>query len=427
MQPAAPTHRLTGRFLDADLEREFHAEVFDLSVRRFTRFSLGVSTLSMLAYGLHDALVVPEVHLAAWKVRYGLFAPVAALTLALTFSRAYPRVQQTVTLTFGLACNATVLGIASLTTPERHVLYASYAVLFTTLGPFLGRLGVASQALYTALTAALYAALGRDLLRAEPAVVAALLATTLAMGALGALVARQHELRERTLFLQRREIRAQTAALAEERARSERLLLNVLPERVAARLKAEERPIADGVADVTVVFADVVGFTAMSARLSPAEVVRRLDAIFSACDALAASEGVEKIKTIGDAYMAVAGLDAASAHDHPRRALRFALGVLDVVDDFNRAHGEALSVRVGVHTGPVVAGVIGTSKFAYDVWGDTVNTASRMESHGVTGAVQVSEATAERVRDAFTLDPRGAIEVKGKGPMRTFLARRAGG
>jgi class 3 adenylate cyclase len=92
-----------------------------------------------------------------------------------------------------------------------------------------------------------------------------------------------------------------------------------------------------------------------------------------------------------------------------------------------RAHGEALSVRVGVHTGPVVAGVIGTSKFAYDVWGDTVNTASRMESHGVPGAVQVSEATAERVRDAFTLDPRGAIEVKGKGPMRTFLARRAGG
>jgi class 3 adenylate cyclase len=417
--------RWSGRFVDVDLERDFQREHFELSVRDSARFSLGLSTLSMVAYGAHDALLLPAARGAAWAVRYGLFLPVGAAVVGITFTRWFERWQQGVSLLFGLACNATVLAIAAVSTPERHVLYASYAALFTTLGPFIGRLEPRTQAVYTASTGVLYVALGWAFLRAEPAVGGALLATTLAMGALAAVVAREQGLQARALFLQRREIRAQAAALAEERAHSERLLLNVLPARVAERLKAHERPIADGFSDVTVVFADVVGFTPMTARLAPSEVVRRLDEIFSACDALAAEAGLEKIKTMGDAYMAVGGLDERSADDHCRRVVDFALGVLGVVEAFNRAHGESLSVRVGVHTGPAVAGVIGTSKFAYDVWGDTVNTASRMESHGVAGAVQVSEATWARVRDAFAFEPRGEIEVKGKGPMKTFTLRRA--
>ncbi|MFO0650498.1 MAG: adenylate/guanylate cyclase domain-containing protein [Polyangiales bacterium] len=421
-----PSQRWSGSFLDEALEREFQREHFELSVRASTRFSLGLSTLSMLAYGLHDALVLPTAREAAWVVRYGFFLPVAAAVMALTFSRWFARWHAWITLLFGLACNATVLAIASVATPERHVLYASYAALFTTLGPFIGRLDPRTQAIYTASTGVLYVALSRAFLRAEPAVGGALLATTLAMGGLSALVAREQGLQARALFVQRREIRAQAEALAVERARSERLLLNVLPAPVAERLKAEERPIADGFSDVTVVFADVVGFTPMTARLTPDEVVRRLDEIFTACDARAAAAGIEKIKTIGDAYMAVGGLDARSAGDHCRRVVEFALGVLEEVEAFNRAHGESLSVRVGVHTGPVVAGVIGTSKFAYDVWGDTVNTASRMESHGVAGAVQVSEVTWARVREMFEFEPRGEIEVKGKGAMRTFTVRPSG-
>jgi class 3 adenylate cyclase len=417
--------RWSGRFDDDALERDFQHEHFELSVRASTRFSLALSTLSMLAYGLHDALVLPGLRGAAWAVRYGVFLPAAGALLALSLSRWFERFQQPISVAFGLACNTTVLAIAALASPERHVLYASYAALFTTLGPFIGRLEPQAQGLYTALTGALYVLLCGSFLRAEPAVGGALLATTLTMGAFSALVAKAQGLQARALFLQRREIRAQALALAEERARSERLLLNVLPATVAERLKAREGPIADAFTDVTVCFADVVGFTPMTASLTPDEVVRRLDEIFTACDARAAEAGIEKIKTIGDAYMAVGGLDARSADDHCGRVLGFALGVLDVVEAFNRAHGASLSVRVGVHTGPVVAGVIGTSKFAYDVWGDTVNTASRMESHGVAGALQVSEVTWARVKDRFAFEARGEIEVKGKGAMRVFTLRPA--
>lgn len=422
---ARAVRRWTGRFVDPALERAFHEEHFELSARGFTRYSLGVCALGMLAYGVHDALVVPEIRAAAWALRFGFFGPVGAAVLAFTFARAYARHHLLAALLFGLACNATVLSIAALAPPDGYFLYASYAVLITVMGPFIGRLDVRTEVAFTVLTVALYNALDRAAVHARPVVCASFNGTFLAMGTIGALVARQQELQAREAFLQRGEIRAQALALAAARARAEALLLNVLPAPVAARLEANERPIADGVADVTVVFGDLVGFTELSARLSPAEVVRRLDEFFSACDALAARVGLEKIKTIGDAYMAVGGLDGRSAGDHPRRAVEFALGMLDAVRAFNERSGERLAVRVGVHTGPVVAGVIGTSKFSYDVWGDTVNVASRMESHGIAGVVQVSEATWTRVRDHFVFEARGDIAVKGRGTMKTFTTRRA--
>lgn len=423
--PDATALDWTGRLADPALEREYQRESFDQTTRRFTQVSLGASTLSMLGYAAHDLLLLPPSTLRpALAVRLAVFAPVGAALVALTFTRAYARWQQAVGLAFGVSCNATVVAIATLAPPALHVLYASYAVLFTTLGPFIARLGVRAQLAYTALAVALYAVAGNDFMAQEPRVWGAILGTTVALGSFGAVVAREQEAQARARFLQGREVREKSAALAAERALSERLLLNVLPARVAVRLKAEERPIADGYGDVTVVFADVVGFTAMSARLEPSEVVRRLDAFFTACDALAREHGLEKIKTIGDAYMAVGGLDERSREGHPRRVVAFALGLLDAVEDFNRDHGEDLAIRVGVHTGPVVAGVIGTSKFAYDVWGDTVNTASRMESHGVVGAVQVSEATWLRAKGDYAFEPRGEIDVKGKGVMRAFVLRR---
>jgi len=208
--------------------------------------------------------------------------------------------------------------------------------------------------------------------------------------------------------------------LGEERARSERLLLNILPAPIAERLKASEESIAEHSDGVTVLFADIVGFTPLSARKTPRALVDLLNRIFSEFDALADAHGLEKIKTIGDAYMAVAGLPQ-SWPDHAARAARMALAMLDVTARVAAETGEKLALRIGLHSGPVVAGVIGRRKFTYDMWGDTVNTASRMESHGLPGAIHCTEATAMLLQGAFRLQARGAMEIKGKGEMNTFL------
>jgi adenylate cyclase len=176
---------------------------------------------------------------------------------------------------------------------------------------------------------------------------------------------------------------------------------------------------------VTVLFADIVGFTPLSARKAPAELVALLDDVFSGFDHLAHVHGLEKIKTIGDAYMAVAGLPHPQ-DDHALRAAHMAVAMLETVGRLAAETGEALQVRVGLHTGPVVAGVIGRSKFSYDLWGDTVNVASRMESAGLPGAVHCTPHTAAFLHGSFDLQPRGSIEVKGKGSMETFfIARRS--
>lgn len=213
----------------------------------------------------------------------------------------------------------------------------------------------------------------------------------------------------------------QNEALQQETQRSERLLLNILPEPIAARLKQgrTSAPLADRHEEVTVLFADLVGFTALSAQTSPEALVALLDEVFSVFDTLAERHGLEKIKTIGDAYMAVAGLPTAR-QDHAEAASAMALAMLCEIGRMNATHGVELSLRIGLHSGPVVAGVIGHRKFSYDLWGDTVNTASRMESHGLPGAVQISEATAGRLGSGFRVADRGVIDVKGKGPMRTW-------
>jgi class 3 adenylate cyclase len=204
-----------------------------------------------------------------------------------------------------------------------------------------------------------------------------------------------------------------------EHERSERLLLNVLPEPVALRLKRHENVIADRFDEATVLFADIVDFTPMSAGLPPEEVVELLDAVFSDFDRLAVEHGLEKIKTIGDAYMVAAGIPVPRS-DH---AIAVAEMALDMVAA-TASHAEGLAIRVGMDTGPVVAGVIGRQRFIYDLWGDTVNTASRMESHGVPGEVQVTERVVAALDDRYRFVPRGTIDVKGKGPMRTWFLHR---
>lgn len=209
-------------------------------------------------------------------------------------------------------------------------------------------------------------------------------------------------------------------ALEEAYEENERLLLNVLPEPIAERLRRGERPIADRMEDVSLLFADIVGFTALSGGMAADELVTVLNDVFSVFDHLVDEAGLEKVKTIGDAYMVVGGLTEQSS-DHLERLARMAVGLSAAVDAVatSRAHG--IQFRVGIHCGPIVAGVIGTHKFIYDVWGDTVNVASRMESTGIPGRVQVTASVEERLRDRFVFEPRGMTEVRGKGPMATFF------
>jgi class 3 adenylate cyclase len=205
-----------------------------------------------------------------------------------------------------------------------------------------------------------------------------------------------------------------------EREKAEQLLLNILPEPIADRLKQGHSIIADSFAEVTVLFADIIDFTPLSARLSPAELVDLLNRVFSTFDRLSEQHGLEKIKTIGDAYMVVGGLPTPRA-DHTQAVAEMALDMLQEIACFSAHNGEPLNIRVGVNTGPVIAGVIGEKKFIYDLWGDTVNIASRMQSQGPAGCIQVTQAVYERLRDNYYLERRGAVQVKGKGEMTTYL------
>ncbi len=216
------------------------------------------------------------------------------------------------------------------------------------------------------------------------------------------------------------ELARQHAALELEQERSERLLLNVLPEPVAQRLKEREEVIADEFAEATVLFADLVGFTELAERMPADELVSMLDRVFARWDALAAERGVEKIKTIGDAYMAAAGVPLPRP-DHAEAVASLALAMAADAECSAVHLGAPIAVRIGIDTGPVVAGVIGRSKFIYDLWGDTVNTASRMESHGVPGSIQVTARARERLIPGFELSRRGSIDVKGKGAMDCYL------
>ena len=209
------------------------------------------------------------------------------------------------------------------------------------------------------------------------------------------------------------------AALRQEQAKAEGLLLNILPRSIADRLKAQTQPIADQFGATSILFADVVDFTPWSEQLPPAEVVGYLDHLFSHFDELAERWGLEKIKTIGDCYMVAAGVPTPRP-DHARALALMALDMLEAMRSNDDVAHLGLELRVGINSGPVVAGVIGRKRFLYDLWGDAVNTASRMESHGTPGRIQITRATYELLADEFECEPRGAIAVKGKGEVEAW-------
>ena len=229
--------------------------------------------------------------------------------------------------------------------------------------------------------------------------------------------------------LERKHLRDREKLILEElrgeKEKSEILLLNMLPKQIISRLQLGETVIADRVPDATILFADLVGFTALAARVPASRIVELLNRLFTAFDRLSSEFGLEKIKTIGDAYMLAGGL-LEPRSDHVAAVADIGLAMLESVDLAGREFDEALQIRIGIHTGPVVAGVIGTQKFIYDIWGETVNTASRLESHGLPGRIAVSAETYRRLHQSYEFEPRGIINLRGSGPVESwFLQRRS--
>lgn len=229
-----------------------------------------------------------------------------------------------------------------------------------------------------------------------------------------------YERLQKAEFKARRQMEIAYQQLAVEQEQSERLLLNILPKSIAHRLKQSTETLAEHFSEASVLFADIVGFTKLSTQIPPTEMVELLNRIFSVFDQLAEKHGLEKIKTIGDAYMVVAGLPIPRP-DCSEAIADMALDMQQALNKINAEMRQDFSIRIGINTGPVVAGVIGLKKFIYDLWGDTVNIASRMESHGIPGCIQVTEEVYEKLKDKYIFEERGLIQVKGRGEMMAYL------
>jgi class 3 adenylate cyclase len=327
---------------------------------------------------------------------------------------------QAVVLVLNVISMAAALAIATVTPGLQH--QAAPAVMLVALYAFIVlRLRFAFAAVLAVIHVAAFTVF--TVTRLVPTAFALELFLVASAASTGVLAAWFLETGSRQVFAQRRIIEEQAQELLVEKKKSDDLLLNVLPEAVAKRkMEDADAIVAEAHDAVSVLFADLVGFTPLAERLSADETVALLDRLFTRFDLLVEEFGLNKVKTIGDAYMVVGGAPEAMP-DHALKVVRMGMAMLAQTELYAVECGLPLQLRVGVNSGPIVAGVIGTHRFAYDLWGDTVNVASRMESHGVEGRVQISEATWRLVRDEIAVEERGAIEVKGKGLMRTFLVK----
>ena len=391
---------LSLRFYDPALEQEFRRE-YRMSGTRQARVTLLAGGALFLVFILVDRWADPGLATRAWPIRMTVSAALLG-TVALSFTPWWSRVRSQALWAVALLAAIGMFVLIAVGGPWLELRWVGLVLVVLAADTLLRLTFPALLALSAAILAAwpVTLALGGSL-RADMAFGGTLaLIQTYVIGLLAAYTIERYARRG---FLHEREAE-------QERERSERLLLNVLPGPIAERLKTSPGPIADH-AQATILFADITGFAAMSAAVPAGELVEMLNRVFTDFDQLAREHGVEKIKTIGDAYMAVAGLPEP-APDHVERIAELALAMVE---------RSTLPIRIGIDTGEVVAGVIGESKFIYDLWGDAVTTASRMESHGLPGAIQVTERVRDRLADDYRLVERGEIDVKGRGPMRTWL------
>jgi class 3 adenylate cyclase len=427
--PFAPAmSRLTLTFLDPALEAAYRTYFFD-SKRRFLAVGLVISTLVTAAFGLVDKVLAPDDYEALWLIRYGITVPVLLAALPLVFwPPAYPfmrrRAQEMVLLLLTVVTTSLiVLSARFIRMPDDSGvidpdavsrIFAGLAgwtlVMLVALGVtrvrFLYALPIAAAAVVSAVVVPLRVA------HLDPTIVAVGLVVIITITSVGLVMNYSIELYERRFF-------EKTHALARSQERTVALLESMLPRAIARALESGTRTIAERHDEASVLFADLVGFTRLAERLPPEQLVGLLDRTFARFDEVVARHDVEKVKTIGDAYLVVAGVPDP-CEDHAAVLADVALALMAETAALARETGFRLELRAGIHTGPLLAGVIGTTKPAYDVWGDTVNTAARMESHGEPGRVQVTAAVVARLAGRFECVPRGTIDVKGKGALETW-------
>ncbi len=396
---------------DPDAERAFLDDYYRRSINQM-RIAIILAIVLTAAFGFRDVWVTPEVKHRLWFVRYVVMCPFFLAVLLFSFS-SYARRFMQLGISLGmLVCGLGIIAMIVIAPAPGNYLYYAGLLMIPMFPPT-----IRVRFIYLAVVSwTIIAAYELAAIRFTDTSLQFLINNNfflITSTSIGMITSYMLELFARKNFIQQ-------IQLEEEREKSERLLLNILPFSIAERLKQKQETIADGFAEATVLFADIAGFTRMAASRTPREVVDMLNDIFSEFDQLAEKHGVEKIKTIGDAYMAVAGLPV-NTPDHATAIVELALDMQAAVSRRALRGGGPISLRIGINTGPVVAGVIGTKKFIYDVWGDTVNTASRMESHGVEGGIQVTEETYRRLKHAYRLEERGTLKIKGKGEMRTYL------
>jgi class 3 adenylate cyclase len=405
-------HRLTLRFLDEDLEYRFqHEEGGGASGFRIT--TLAATVLWAVA-----ALIIPAAttipRLTAWTSA-GLMA--VASFIAFYSSRwASTLNRQHLVISILTAGNGLVIIALGVAAGDFRRGYMVGGIMLLYLFGFVARTRMVYALMRTLVIAGGFAYVA--LTYEGPG---SLLLDTFYLGAVSVgsiLGLRRLERDRRQVYHQQLVIAEQGTALQQEKDETERLLLNILPATVSRRLRRGESPIADNFSSVSVLFADIVGFTTLAAQMPADEVIDFLSEIFVCYDRLVDERQLEKIKTIGDAYMVAGGLPDP-LEGHAARVVDLGLEMLKVVADVSTIPG--VTLRVGIHSGPAAGGVIGRRRFAYDVWGDTVNVASRLEEHGVPGRVHISDTTALLVAERFELEPRGTIELRGHGPMATYL------
>ncbi|MEX2274689.1 MAG: adenylate/guanylate cyclase domain-containing protein [Actinomycetota bacterium] len=405
------------RFVDPQTERRFQDAYFRDNLQ-YVRVAHVFGIATWILFGLLALLVLENDVEIDSLLRYGIAVPVAVASLAFSYARAFEKYWKP-QLAFVLLTSAVVWATYRVFVNEADSAWGfAGLMLILTFNFTFARLPWTWATVIGAVTIG-YANLVMlawlddstvDLLFADFFLVSAFLIGTAASFGI--------ERGVRLLYLREQE-------LDRERERGDRLLRNILPGAIVDRLKERDvaldaEYIAEGHGEVTVVFVDLVGFTQQAGRTTPAEMVASLDEIFTRFDELADRHGLEKIKTVGDAYMAVAGAPEPR-EDDAEAAAEMALDAIECLIGARWPSGDEMGVRVGVASGPAVAGVIGRRKFAYDLWGDTVNMASRLESHGVPGRIQVSDSVFERLCDRYVFSEPHLVEIKGKGPTKTWF------
>ena len=411
------------RFIDPALEADFQTAYFTVSLP-YLRLAHVLGIVLWVVFVFLADIVILGDQGADLVIRYGIAVPVLAISLGVTYTRWFPPHWRE-WMSFILLFNAGLWSTHRVFVPVAPAEWA-YAGLMVVLMfcYILSRLPFSYSAIVGVVVIAYYNVVSfgivhdtvRELWLADSFLVS--------IAIIGMAAGYGLERNERLVFLRERQ-------LDRARRRADDLLRNTLPGSIVDRLQAgdttpQDAQIADGLEQVTVLFADLVRFTEHASRIAPHELVVVLDDIFTRFDEVADRVGMEKIKTVGDAYMVAAGVPEAR-DDHAEAIAELALRIRDHLAT-NSVVGRRLSVRIGINSGPLTAGIIGTHKFSYDLWGDTVNTASRMESEGVPGAIQISPASYELIKDRYVCEPRGPIDVKGKDPMDTYLliSRRGG-